>query len=69
MWLGVHHARWLSNQSDERAGIVYEEHRATFLAIEAGDPQRARAAAQRHLLNSGARQGIVLNEAFLARIA
>ena len=68
MWLGVHHARWLSNQSDERAVIVYEEHKATFQAIEAADPQRARAAAQRHLLNSGSRQGLVLNESLLARL-
>ena len=69
MWLGVHHARWLSNRSTAQAALVYEEHKLTFLAIEARDPQRARAAAQRHLLNSSKRQGIILDETFLARIS
>lgn len=67
IWLGVHRARWMSNQQRELADAVYEEHRAVFLAIESGDPHLARAQAQRHLLNSAKRQGLVLDETFLAR--
>lgn len=61
IWLGVYRARWLSNQVRDQAQAVLEEHRAIFLAIKAEDPQGARAAAQRHLLNSAARQGLVMD--------
>ncbi len=65
IWLGVYRARWLSNQVRDQADLVLEEHRATYLAIEAADPQKAREAAQRHLFNSAARQGLTVDKRFL----
>lgn len=67
MWLGVFHARWRSNQVLEQAEAVYKEHKATFDAIESGDPVEARMAAQHHLLNSALRQGLTIDKAFLTR--
>ena len=67
IWLGVHRARWKSNQSRKLALQVFEEHRAVYLAIKEGDPHEARAKAQRHLLCSAGRQGLTLDETFLAR--
>lgn len=66
IWLGVYRARWRSNQVQAQAEEVYEEHRAVYLAIEASDSHRARAAQQRHLRNSAKRQNIILDDRFLA---
>lgn len=67
IWIGVHRARWMSNQNPQMAQIVFEEHQAMYLAIEAGDPHAARAKAQQHLLASARRQGLTPDETFLAR--
>lgn len=67
IWIGVHRARWMSNQSPEMAQVVFEEHEALYLAIAAGDPYEARAKAQRHLLRSAGRQGLTPDETFLAQ--
>ena len=61
IWLGVYRARWLSNQLRDQAEAVLEEHRAIFLAIKTEDPHSARMAAQQHLLNSAARQGLAMD--------
>lgn len=66
IWLGVYCARWKSNQVTAQAEQVYSEHEAIYLAVEAGDPHRARAALQRHLRNSAKRQGALLDDRFLA---
>ena len=65
IWLGVYRARWKSNQVLEQAEAVFEEHKAIFTAIESGDPRAARAAIQRHLLNSAKRQDVTLDQRFL----
>ena len=67
IWIGVHRARWKSNQNPEMAQLVFAEHEAMLLAIEAGDPHAARAKAQQHLLQSARRQGLAPDESFLAR--
>lgn len=67
IWIGVHRARWMSNQNPQMAQIVFEEHEAMYLAIKAGDPHEARAKAQLHLLRSARRQGLTPDETFLAR--
>lgn len=67
IWLGVHRARWKSNQERGLANAVFEEHRDVYRAIESGNPRQARAMAQRHLLNSAKRQGLVLDETFLVQ--
>ena len=42
------------------AEAVHDEHVAVFAAIEAGDPVRARAAAEAHLRGAAARLGLRL---------
>ncbi len=66
LWKGVYRARSLSNLDSLKAELVWEEHKATFKAIEDKDAHMARAMAQRHLLNSAARQNIKMDTRFLA---
>jgi DNA-binding FadR family transcriptional regulator len=67
IWIGVHRARFMSNQRQELAEAVYQEHNAIFLAIEKRDPHEARAMAHRHILNSTRRQGLRPDESFLPK--
>ncbi len=65
IWLGVYRARWMSNLVKATAEAVLEEHRAIYEGIREGDPHRARAAAQQHMMNSAARQKVILDKRFL----